>query len=73
MPFPNPQECGDPDSFVDALLAEYGPEISEEKFVLMFKEGAAWAKAQGQDPISEMQSQMVEMGEGAGIESKKVT
>jgi len=73
MPFPNPEECGDPVSFVDALLAEYGPEISEEKFVLMFKEGAAFAKAQGQDPISEMQSQMVEMGEGAGIESEKVT
>merc|ERR1711957_797916 len=46
---------------------------SEEKFVLMFKEGAAWAKSQGQDPISELQAQMVEMGEGAGIESAKVT
>jgi len=73
MPFPSPEDCGDPVSFVDALLAEYGPEISEEKFVLMFKEGAAWAKSQGQDPISELQAQMVEMGEGAGIESAKVT
>merc|ERR1712127_281558 len=73
MPFPNPNEAGDPMTFVDALLAEYGPEISEEKFVLMFKEGAAWAKSQGQDPISELQAQMVEMGEGAGIESAKVT
>jgi Ca2+-binding EF-hand superfamily protein len=73
MPFPSPEDCGNPVSFVDALLAEYGPEISEEKFVLMFKEGAAWAKSQGQDPISEVQAQMVEMGEGAGIESAKVT
>merc|ERR1712086_789741 len=73
MPFPSPEDCGDPVSFVDALLAEYGPEISEEKFVLMFKEGAAWAKSQGQDPISELQAQMVEMGESAGIESAKVT
>jgi Ca2+-binding EF-hand superfamily protein len=73
MPFPNPQECGDPVSFVDALLAEYGPEISEEKFVLMFKDGAAFAKGEAGDPISEMQSQIVEMGEGVGIESDKVT
>jgi Ca2+-binding EF-hand superfamily protein len=73
MPFPNPQECGDPITFVDALLAEYGPEISEEKFVLMFKEGTEYAKAEGEDPISEMQGQMVAMGEGAGIEPEKVT
>merc|ERR1712127_164837 len=73
MPFPNPNEAGDPMTFVDALLAEYGPEISEEKFVLMFKEGTEYAKAEGESPISEMQSRMVAMGEGAGIESEKLT
>jgi Ca2+-binding EF-hand superfamily protein len=73
MPFPNPTEAADPITFVDALLAEYGPEISEEKFVLMFKEGTEYAKAEGATPISEMQGQMVAMGGDAGIESEKLT
>jgi len=72
MPFPNPQEAGEPEAFVDALIAEYGPEISEAKFLQMASEGVAFARAEFAAPILEMQGQAVQMGQQVGVEGGKI-
>jgi len=73
MPFPNPQEAGEPEAFVDALIAEYGPEISEAKFLQMASEGVAFAKTAWDTPIQEIKDQLVEMGGQVSVDEGKIT
>merc|ERR1719181_560375 len=72
MPFPNPEECGGPQPFIERIVEEYGPEITEDKFIQMCNDALAFAEAAGALPFEEMLGQMQEGAGAAGMEEGKV-
>jgi Ca2+-binding EF-hand superfamily protein len=72
MPFPNPSECDGPKPFIEKIVEEYGPEITEDKFIQMCNDALAFIEAEGALPFEEMLGQMQEGAGAAGMEEGKV-
>jgi len=71
--FPDPSDTEDPASYVEALMAAYGPDnISEASFLAMVADGIAFAEASGALNIADFQEQAAEMAGGVGIDEDKV-